>query len=256
MLRKTHDMAIVPPLPNKRAYQHLEGNLRTPGLLAKWPLIGLVIVLLGVSLFGVFAVNLQTHGPLIQADTQIVNDLHGVALQSSPFIRAVMIFGFYLGEHAIVAIGAVLALYFLYKRFWPELCMVLIAWAGEGAIWSVLSQYFNRVRPMFDISVWRQMPPPGFPSGHSFSAVMCFGLLAYLLAPKMPSRLWKAAVIVAAVLVILYIGFSRVFVGDHFPTDVLAGYALGIAWSAFVYTVVELISKVGTKTNKATEATT
>ena len=154
-----------------------------------------------------------------------------------------MIFGFYLGEHAIVAIGAVLVVYFLYKRFWPELAMVLIAWGGEGAIWVVLSQYFNRPRPTFDISVWRQMTSPGFPSGHSFSAVLCFGLLAYLLAPKMPSRFWKAAVIVAAVLIILFIGFSRIFVGDHYLTDVLAGYGLGIAWAGLVYTSIELISR-------------
>ena len=64
-----------------------------------------------------------------------------------------MIFGFYLGEHVIVAIGAVLVVYFLYKRFWPELAMVLIAWGGEGAIWIVLSQYFDRSRPVFDVSV-------------------------------------------------------------------------------------------------------
>ena len=72
---------------------------------------------------------------------------------------------------------------------------------------------------------------------------MCFGLLAYLLVPKMPSRAWKIIVIVAAILLILYVGFSRIFVGDHYPTDVLAGYALGIAWSGLVYTSVEIISQ-------------
>ena len=87
------------------------------------------------------------------------------------------------------------------------------------------------------------MPSPGFPSGHSISAVMCFGLLAYLLVPIIPARLWKVVVIAAAVLVMLYIGFSRIFVGDHYLTDVLAGYALGILWSGLAYTLVELIFK-------------
>jgi undecaprenyl-diphosphatase len=49
-------------------------------------------------------------------------------------------------------------------------------------------------------------------------------------------------VIVAALLIILFIGFSRVFVGDHYPTDILAGYALGIAWAGLVYTTVELMA--------------
>jgi membrane-associated phospholipid phosphatase len=218
-------------------------GLRTPGLLARWPVIGLLMVLLGVMAFGAIAYSLQTNGPLMQIDIPVANYTHAVALQSSPFIVDVMIFGFYLGEHGILVIGVVLLLYFIYKRFWPELCMVVVAWAGEGSIWLVLSGYFSRPRPIFDVSVWHQMTVPGFPSGHSISAVMCFGLLAYLLAPKMSARIWKVVVIMAAVLVTLYIGFSRIFVGDHYLTDVLAGYALGIAWSGLAYTLVELIFK-------------
>ena len=216
-------------------------NLRTPGLLGKWPLIGLMLILVGVCLFGVTAVSVQTHGPLLQSETGIVNDLHATALQSSPFIRGVMILGYYVGQEIIVAIGAVLVLYFLYRRYWTEFWMVVIAWGGEGGIWIVLSQDFNRARPVFDIPVWHQMTSPGFPSGHSFGAVLCYGLLAYLLAPKMTSRVWKAVVIAAALLIILYVGFSRVFVGDHYPTDVVAGYGLGIAWGGLVYTTVELV---------------
>ena len=238
-----HDAALAAPLHSKRAYRYPLGNLRAPGLLGKWPFIGLAMLLIGLSLFGVFAFNLQTKGPLIQTDTQIVNDLHADALQSSPFTQDAVIVGSYLGEQGVLAIGAVLALYFLIKRFWPELSMVVIAWAGEGGIWLVLTQYFNRARPLLGVSFWTRAAGSGFPSGHSFSAVLCFGLLAYLLAPQLPSRFWKVAVTLVAVLIILYIGFSRVYVGDHYPTDVLAGYALGIAWAGLVYTSVELIAK-------------
>ena len=121
--------------------------------------------------------------------------------------------------------------------------MVVIAWAAEGGIWLALSQYYDRARPVFDVAVWHQMTAPGFPSGHSIAAVMCFGLLAYLIVPKISSRFWKAVVIVTAGLIILYIGFSRLFVGDHYLTDVLAGYALGVALCGLVYTVVEVIAR-------------
>jgi undecaprenyl-diphosphatase len=120
--------------------------------------------------------------------------------------------------------------------------MVVIVWAGEGAIWLFLSQYYNRPRPVFDVPVWHQMTSPGFPSGHVIAAVMCYGLLAYLLIPKSSSRFWKIVISVMAGLIILYIGVSRLFVGDHYLSDVLAGYALGIAWSGLVYTVIELIT--------------
>ena len=122
--------------------------------------------------------------------------------------------------------------------------MVVIAWAGEGAIWLALSNYFSRPRPIFETPVWHQMTAPSFPSGHSISAVMCYGLVAYLLAPRIPTRFWKAAVIILAALIILYVGFSRVFIGDHYLTDVLAGYALGVAWAGLVYTSIEWIARL------------
>ena len=236
-----HTLAV--PLPEKKLDRHPHTHLHTPGLLARWPLIGVMLVLLGGLLFGALALNLETHGPLLPVDVRVANDLHAIALQSSPAMRGVMIFGFYLGEQVIVVIGVILALYFLYKRFWPGLAMVVIAWAAEGAIWLVLSQYYHRARPVFDVPIWHQMTEPGFPSGHTIAAVMCFGLLAYLIVPKMPSRFWQAVVIVTAGLVILYIGYSRMFVGDHYLTDVLAGYGLGVALCGSVYTLVEVIAR-------------
>ncbi len=234
---------LVVPLQEKKLNRHSRVHLHTPGLLARWPLIGVMMVLLGGLLFGAMALNLQTHGPLLQVDDRVANDLHAIALQSSPLMQQIMIFGFYLGEQVIVVIGLLLVLYFLYRRFWAGLAMVVIAWAAEGGIWLSLSQYYDRARPVFDVAVWHKMTEPSFPSGHSIAAVMCFGLLAYLIAPKISSRFWKAVVIVMAGLIILYIGYSRMFVGDHYLTDVLAGYGLGVALCGLVYTLVEVIAR-------------
>jgi undecaprenyl-diphosphatase len=234
---------LTRPLQEKKLGKHPRTHLHTPGLLARWPLIGVMMVVLGGLVFGAMALNFQTHGPLLAVDARVANDLHAIALQSSPVMRQIMIFGFYLGEQGIMVIGLLLALYFLYRRFWAGLAMVVIAWAAEGGIWVVLSAYYNRPRPVFDVAVWHKMTEPGFPSGHSIAAVMCFGLLAYLIVPKISSRFWKAVVIVTAGLIILFIGFSRLFVGDHYLTDVLAGYALGVALCGSVYTLVEVIAK-------------
>jgi undecaprenyl-diphosphatase len=242
MLHTTDSMNVT-TVQNKRLEHNHRSGLRSPGLLGQWPLIGVLMILVGGGLFAIAAISLQTHSLLIQTDTRIDNSIHTLALNSSRFMVVLMIFGFYLGEHVIVAIGAVLVVYFLYKRFWPELAMVLIAWGGEGGIWLLLSQYFNRARPVFATSVWHVMTAPGFPSGHSFSAVLCFGFLAYLIVPKIASRGGKIAVIALATLIILYIGFSRIFVGDHYPLDVLSGYGLGIAWAGLVYTAIEIIAK-------------
>lgn len=241
MLHNMNNTAILMHSKRERASKDHLGILRTPGYLARWPLIGLLMILLGGVAFSAFAINLETNGPLIKADMQVGNYIHQAALRSPIIIRDVMISGFYIGEQVIAVIGALLAVYYLYRRFLPELFMVVIAWLGEIAIFYFSSHFFNRPRPVYPVPVWHQMIHPGFPSGHSISAVMCYGLLAYLLAPKMASRFWKAVVIVAAVVIILFIGFSRIFVGDHYLTDVLAGYAIGFIWSGLVYTSIELI---------------
>src|SRR5262245_41815087 len=177
--------------------------LCSPGLLARWPLIGLLLLVLGCMAFGAIAVSLQINGPLIQADVPLDNDLHAAALHSSPLIREGMIVGSYMGQQVIVAIGALLALYFIRHRFWSELAMVVVGWAGEGLLWLVLANHFDRPRPVFAVPVWHHLTVPSFPSGHSFAAVVCYGWLAYLLVPRLSRRFWKAVMIGLAILVIL-----------------------------------------------------
>lgn len=218
-------------------------GLRSPGLLGRWPLLGLLLVLVGLGAFALFAFNVQTNGPLVREDVAVANMLHRDALASPSWLRDLMISGYYLGQHVIVAIGLVLALYFIYKHYWPELAMVLIAWAGEGSLWLLISAHFHRTRPVFPEAVYHTMTAPSFPSGHTLSAVMCYGLLAYLIVPRIRPAWGKVAAIALAVAIIVFIGFSRLFIGDHWLTDVLAGLALGIAWAGLVYTAVELVAR-------------
>jgi undecaprenyl-diphosphatase len=60
--------------------------------------------------------------------------------------------------------------------------------------------------------------------------------------PKMPSLFWKWVLALAALLTMVYIGYSRLFTDGHYLSDVLAGYALGIAWAGLIYTLIERIS--------------
>ena len=116
--------------------------------------------------------------------------------------------------------------------------MVTIGWLGSALIFYTLSTLIGRVRP--STMIWIIVNIPGFPSGHAVATVTFYGLMAYLLAPKMPSAFWKAVVVVAALLISAFIGFSRIFTGGHYLTDILAGYAVGIAWSGIAYTLIEI----------------
>lgn len=215
-------------------------DLRVPGWLASWPIVGVMMFLVGSLMFGAFAYNVWTKGPLLQWDVPLYQEFHNEAVKEPPRIIELLIFGFFVGKELVQVIAVVLALYFLHKRFWRELAMLLVGLGGGALIWYFLIGIFNRPRPAGQVGI--VVTDPSFPSGHVITAVLAYGLLAYLFIPKMPSRFWKWVIVIAALLTILYIGFSRLFLGGHYLTDILAGYALGIAWAGLVYTLIERIS--------------
>lgn len=213
-------------------------GLRAPGWFKRWPLLGLGMILVGGLSFGALGYNLLSHGPLLQVDTSVHNQFLADAKSAPPIVNELMLFGFFIGKEVVQVIVTVLALYFLYKRYWRELAMLLISSAVGSVVWNFIITYFNRPRPTEQTGLPIK-GIPSFPSGHAMSALICYGFLAYLLIPRMPSRFWKWVVAIVAAAIIIFDGFSRVFQGNHYLTDVLAGYALGIAWAGLVYTLIE-----------------
>jgi len=212
-------------------------EFRAPGWLARHLLVGLLMIIIGGSVFGLLAVELKTNGPLISHDVPLASQLHGMATHAPASFIEIMTFGFFLGKEMIELTGFVLVVYFLYKHLWPELGMVLLGWSGGALLWIFVTRYFNRVRPEAQIGI--VVHEPSFPSGHTMQAMLCFGMLAYFIIPRMPSLFWKWVIAVAAVAAMLFIGFSRLYEGGHYLTDVLAGYALGMAWAGLIYTAMD-----------------
>jgi membrane-associated phospholipid phosphatase len=218
--------------------KNLLPDLQAPGILAKWPIIGLVMFIFGGLAFGALTYNLLAQGPLLHLDQALANTLPAIALKSPPFVKVIMNAGFYMGTIVVTILVILLGVYFAYRRYWQLLAMMLIGMAGSSLLWYSLSNFFARPRP--PTQIWIIVNLPGYPSGHAITAVVFYGLLAYLLVPKMPSTFWKAVVVTAAFLIMGFVGFSRIFTGGHYLTDVLAGYAVGIAWFGMAYTLIEI----------------
>ncbi len=215
-------------------------DLHAPGWLARHALVAVLIIVLSGLAFGALAYELRTNGPMVQWDLQLATMFHSLAQKTPSAILEAMTFGFFLGKEDLQLLGAILVLYFLYKRYWPELLMVLIGWSGGSfLVWNPLVYYFNRPRPTQQVGI-EVKTIPSFPSGHSMFAVLAIGLVTYMLVPRVPSRFWKWLTAIIGVLLILFVGFSRVFEGGHYLSDVLAGYAVGIAWGTLVYTILEI----------------
>jgi undecaprenyl-diphosphatase len=133
---------------------------------------------------------------------------------------------------ALFGVGA--AVVFVARRWWRAAVLVLITMWGAMVLDLALKQLYGRARPapFFDF-----YPAPGsysFPSGHALFAVCFFGGLAVLLTHRLERRSLQTAVWVLALCIILLIGASRVYLGVHYPTDVLGGFAVGVVWVAAV----------------------
>ena len=77
-------------------------GLRAPGLLAKWPVIGLILFIFGSLVFAGLTINLFAQGPLLAWDRALANTLPAIGLKSPPVVRVIMDTGFYLGKEVIM----------------------------------------------------------------------------------------------------------------------------------------------------------
>lgn len=197
------------------------------------------IILVALVIFSLLALNLVFQGPLISIDQQISQSLHASAEQAPAWVISLMNLGFFLGQTAIMIGAGLIGLYCLLRRDWPKFTLLALG-VGGGSVWFIiLANIFNRHRPSFPNPLRPVIDYPGFPSGHIISSVLFYGLIFYLLAPILKSRTQRLLVAALAILIVVFIGFSRVYIGDHYLTDVLAGTMIGIAWGTFMRSLVE-----------------
>ena len=100
--------------------------------------------------------------------------------------------------------------------------------AGAVVLDNVLKYGFHRTRPVPFIGI--DPVSYSFPSGHAIYATCFFGAAAIVLAAEFRDGLGRTAIGAASVLLITGIGLSRIYLGVHYPTDVLGGYLVGIFW--------------------------
>jgi len=114
-----------------------------------------------------------------------------------------------------------------------------LASVAGAALWvQLLKHLFHRARPELFDPLARAIGF-SFPSGHSALSAAFFGSLAGLAAASSRRRRDGAGYLAAGVVIVFLIGFSRVALGVHWPTDVLAGWAVGFGWLALVFAVAE-----------------
>jgi len=139
-----------------------------------------------------------------------------------------MIFISFLGGDGLTAASILSVLAFLVFRWRREAVWMAVTILGAVVLDLSLKYAFHRPRPVPFF-----VPVPytySFPSGHSLFSFCFYGVLAGLLAGRMQSRLGRILVWTLAALLVAAIGLSRIYLGVHYPSDVIAGYLAAALW--------------------------
>jgi undecaprenyl-diphosphatase len=165
-------------------------------------------------------------------DATVISVIHGMR---TPWLNPVMVLGTNLGAVVVaVPVAVVLVGYLLFKRLWTAAALVLAVY-GVGFYWGSSAQSaIGRIRPPQIDAI---IPVPNaysFPSGHSITAMLLYGAIAFL-AFRIAERRWvRVTVAAVCVVLIVFVGFTRVYLGAHWPTDVIGAWLLGGAWLALI----------------------
>jgi membrane-associated phospholipid phosphatase len=190
---------------------------------------GLMVGTLAVSglLFSMLAVDVATGAPIVSFDRAVAGWLHthetGFA---TDVVSAVTQLG---GATVLLVITLAASLALVLARRFAHAALMGAALAGGEALNMALKAAFERPRPSFSDPI-ATASGFSFPSGHAMVSLTVYGALAFVIVATTKSRRARVLVLATAAALVLAIGFSRLYLGVHYVSDVLAAYGAGVAW--------------------------
>jgi membrane-associated phospholipid phosphatase len=169
---------------------------------------------------------------MLEGDTQAFDDSLRMLIHqyATPGLTALMQLFSFLGSLACLSgLSGLAALYLAALKKWRDLIHLAIIMVGSLILENGLKIGFHRARP---VSFFGTPTPPtySFPSGHALLSLCFYGAAAYLMTRRVKSRGGRILVFSLTALLVGLIGLSRIYLGVHYPSDVLAGYAVATIW--------------------------
>lgn len=134
---------------------------------------------------------------------------------------------------ALIAVAVLVS-----RRQLLDALLVVVALVGAEVIDAAVKDSFERERPIFADPIARRASGFSFPSAHAGASMALYGALAFLLSRDRRSTRMRVGCFVGAALLVGAIGFSRLYLGAHYLSDVLAGFTLGLGWATFVVLLI------------------
>jgi membrane-associated phospholipid phosphatase len=146
----------------------------------------------------------------------------------------------WLGNLPVLVVVIVAAGVVLWRKRWrADLLLLILAAVGAEFLTIGLKQGFARERPFFANPLASENSY-SFPSGHASVSLAVYGTIGFIAARHLSNRRARVAVLAAAAVLVALIGFSRLYLGVHFLSDVIAGFSLGLAWLALCIVLLDL----------------
>jgi undecaprenyl-diphosphatase len=150
-----------------------------------------------------------------------------------------------LGGTAVLVLLTLAALGFLLlSRRWGAAIFLAVSMAGGTLLSNALKSIFDRPRPDL-VPHAVEVSSASFPSGHAMLSAVAYLTLGALIAEVLPRRRFRIYLLLWAVFMTLLVGASRVYLGVHWPTDVLAGWCIGAAWALICASVAYWMQRRG-----------
>ena len=204
------------PANKKRLFEFLSLSL----------LLGLATAIVALIFFGWLA-DEALEGDARQFDEATRAAVHHLA---TPFLTAIMRGFSFVGSTIALSLGTVfVVVQFAMRKWGREAKLFAITMIGAGLLNVTLKLAFKRPRP---VPFFNLTPPEtySFPSGHSLTSAVFFGALAAILTARIKSKRVRTGVWIVATAMFLLIGLSRIYLGVHYTTDVIAGFAAALIW--------------------------
>lgn len=200
---------------------------------------GFLLCLAGVIAFGLLA-DEMAEGDTGWFDAVVRNGVNSFA---APTLTNLAVFFSFVGDWPFLTVlGTAIFAYLLYIKWKREAIIFLITNAGELVLNVTLKEIYQRQRP--EAFFGYELPPSySFPSGHALGSFCFLGILAWLLAANVTSTIGTIEIYLTAAFLILVIGLSRIYLGVHYPSDVLAGYLVASVWTLTVIYADRSLSK-------------
>jgi membrane-associated phospholipid phosphatase len=188
------------------------------------------------------AVGVTNGGALVRFDQSTADVLHthasGASKQTDSF-HIVSILG---SLEALALVGALVTVALLAQRSWSTLYTWVAAVLGGEALNLLLKDLFARPRPHFGHPLVVETSY-SFPSGQAMESLVVYGMLAYFALLTLRSKRMRVVSVGGAVVLVTLIGFSRVYLGAHYVSDVVGGFAAWGAWLSAVITAWEAMRR-------------